>query len=123
MTQKTTPISVRFNRDELKHIAKVAKTLDLSRSKYIRERSLDHGSTIAEGTILRTAPQLLAQILGKLGGTALSASLAELTKAAQKGHVELDDEQQKQLAAACADITAIRKLLLKALGLRQRGGQ
>lgn len=123
MTQKTTPISVRFNRDELKHIAKVARKLELSRSEYIRQRSLGHGSAIAKGAILRTSPQLLAQILGKLGGTALSASLAEFAMAAQKGHIELDDEQKTQLATACADIAATRRLLLKALGLRQRSDQ
>ena len=124
MTNKTYPISVRFSRDELKHIARAAQKLGLSRSEFIRLRTLG-AEVISDRKSKITRKQLLAQILGKLGHSSLPTSLLELSDAAKRGHLILDEEVSDQLATACADISEIRHLLLKALGLRpnkEKGG-
>lgn len=117
MTNKTSPISVRFSRDELKQIARAAQKLNLSRSQFIRLRTLGAEAISSRNNKL-TRQKTLAQILGKLGHSSLSASLSDLSDAARCGHLIIDEEMEARLKVACADISEIRQLLLKALGLR-----
>ena len=119
MTNKTSPISVRFSRDELKTIARAAQKLNLSRSEFIRLRAFGVEASTNQSNRI-SQKQLLAQILGKLGHSSLPASLLELSGAAKRGHLILDEEVGDQLAMACADISEIRHLLLRALGLRPK---
>lgn len=62
----------------------------------------------------------LAQMLGKLGTSGLAVSVNELSRLARLGALPLSDETEAQLRAACADIAAIKSVLMRALGIKER---
>lgn len=62
----------------------------------------------------------LASVLAKLGAMETSASLLELTRLARLGALPVTPELEATLQQACTDLAAIKTLLTKALGLRER---
>lgn len=58
----------------------------------------------------------LTQLLGALGKGRLSNNLNQLAKAAHSGSLPLSPETEKALQAACAEVSEIRALVVKALG-------
>jgi hypothetical protein len=64
--------------------------------------------------------QALASILAKLGASQASASLEELARLARLGALPITPEVESALLQACADIAAIKALLMKAMGIRER---
>lgn len=64
--------------------------------------------------------QALAAILAQLGAAEVSASLQELARLGRLGALPMTPEVEAALLQACADIDAIKALLMKALGLRER---
>lgn len=116
MSKSPHPVSVRFSRAELTHIAEEAAKRSLSRSEYIRTRTLDAGEISDRGGE-PSRNKLLAQILGRLGHSSLPQSISEMATAAKHGHLAVDDETAAKLDRACSEIFEIRLLLMKALGL------
>ena len=122
MSKSPHPVSVRFSRAELKHIADKAAKRGLSRSEYIRVQTLDAGE-ISDRSEEPSRKKLLAQILGRLGHSSLPQSISEIANAAKHGHLTVDEETVAKLDRACSEISEIRLLLMKALGLRPGGDQ
>lgn len=64
--------------------------------------------------------QALAAILARLGAMETPGSLHDLARLARLGALPITPEVEAVLLQACADIDAIKTLLMKALGLRDR---
>lgn len=62
----------------------------------------------------------LATVLARLGAMDAAASLQELARLARLGALPMTPEAEAALLQACADITAIKTLLMKAIGIRER---
>lgn len=60
----------------------------------------------------------IAQLLARLGASGLAAHMRELADAARSGSLACDEETAALLRTACADIRAIRLMLVTALGLK-----
>lgn len=115
-------VSVRLSPEERQALEQAAKGKTLS--AYIRQKLLS-ADTINTETI-RLSPQarqkLLAQILASLGKSNLSVSLKEIAEAAKLGLLPLTEDVLADIKTATTQIKFIRKILLKALGLKPRGG-
>lgn len=61
---------------------------------------------------------MASQILGELGRSRISESLSSLAESARLGLLELTPESYAVLLSACADIAAMRRMLMKTLGYR-----
>lgn len=68
----------------------------------------------------RKDQQALTAILARLGAMEVSASLHELARLARIGALPITPEVEAALLKACADIDAIKALLMKAIGIRER---
>jgi len=64
--------------------------------------------------------QALAQLLAKLGEARLANNLNQLAKAANTGALPVMPETEQALRDAHAEVQAMRQLLLRALGFRER---
>lgn len=64
--------------------------------------------------------QALAAILARIGSTESSGSLHEMAHLARLGALPMTPEVEATLLQACADIEAIKTLLMAAMGLRER---
>ncbi|MGE0054431.1 MAG: hypothetical protein AB7S74_09495 [Hyphomicrobium sp.] len=64
--------------------------------------------------------QAFATVLARLGAMEVSGSVQELARLARLGALPMTPEVEAALQQACADIAAIKALLMKALGLRKR---
>ena len=61
----------------------------------------------------------LAEVLAKLGASRLSSNLNQLAKAANSGALPVTPETEGALRQACADIAAMKALLMQALGFQE----
>lgn len=61
----------------------------------------------------------LARILAVLGQSDAGSSLRELARLARMGALPITPETEAALLKACADIAALKTLLMKALGVRE----
>ena len=59
----------------------------------------------------------LARVLAVLGSARLSSNMNQLAKAVNTGSLPVTPDTESELRAACADIAAMRQMLVKALGL------
>jgi hypothetical protein len=89
-------------------------------AEYIRAKSLDEAPSIVQRRCLYPIKdqQAAHQLLGELGRSRISENLSSLAESARLGLLELTPESYAVLLAACADIAAMRRLLMKALGSR-----
>ena len=62
--------------------------------------------------------QALARVLRALGSSELTKAIAGILRASDSRALRLTPESEQALQQACADISAIRRDLVKALGLR-----
>jgi hypothetical protein len=62
----------------------------------------------------------LARLLAQIGRSDMAASLRSLSEMARTGALPVTPETEAALQAACADIAAMKALLMKALGIRER---
>ena len=60
----------------------------------------------------------LAEVLAKLGASRLSSNLNQVAKAANSGALPVTPETEGALRQACADIAAMKALLMRALGFK-----
>ncbi|MEM9763529.1 MAG: hypothetical protein AAF968_13650 [Pseudomonadota bacterium] len=64
--------------------------------------------------------EALARVLGRLGRSRLYTDLQRLLLAVEEGRVPLEKDMEAELRTACAEITAMRRDLVTALGLKSR---
>lgn len=113
---KLTPVSVRFTANEKAKIKRDAAGQPLS--AYIRECVLRAGTSAGTSASSRNRKPELARVLAALGRSNLARDFENLSYAVRDGTVYLSAESEAALCQACSDIAAMRRDLLKALGLR-----
>jgi hypothetical protein len=64
---------------------------------------------------------LIAKLLAALGEARLANNLNQLAKHANMGTLEVSEDTENELLAACAEIHAMRRDLIAALGLKESG--
>lgn len=63
----------------------------------------------------------LARVLAAFGSSRLSSNMNQVAKAVHNGSLPVTPDTENELRQACADIAAMRQLLVKALGLESEG--
>lgn len=88
---------------------------------YIREKVFGDAAS-PRRTYRKPRPDeaAVSQALGQLGQSRLSSNLNQIAKAANLGTLPVTPELSAELAAACADIRAMRSALIEALGLKDQ---
>lgn len=117
VSERSTPLSVRFTDSEKNRLEGLAGGVPLS--QFIRERAL--GSATETRARVRQPlkdAEPLGRLLGLLGQSRLSSNLNQLAKAANQGSLPVTKEVEADLQAACAQVFEMRLLLLRALGLK-----
>jgi len=66
--------------------------------------------------------EALGRVLGALGKSRLSQNLNQIARAANMGALPVSPELEDELRQACADVEALRRELLRALGSLSDGG-
>jgi len=112
----TPPFSLRFTIEERKRLDEMAGNRPLG--SYIRDRLLGEQAEKRRKT-RKPAPDtaLLALVLGELGRSRLASNINQLAKAANIGTLDVTPETEREIVQACAEIQAIRVLLITALGV------
>lgn len=62
----------------------------------------------------------IASLLRWLGKSDIAANIRELAQAARSGSLPVSPETSAKLDKACQDILAIKSMLMKALGIKER---
>lgn len=65
-----------------------------------------------------TDTKLIARLLAALGEARLANNLNQLAKAANMGTLEVSENTERELLAACEEVHAMRRDLIAALGLK-----
>src|SRR3546814_15717749 len=88
----------------------------MSLAAYIQSRLLDSENPAPRRRGKRPVKdyQALAQVLGKLGQSRLSANLNQLARSANSGSLPVTPDTEAALLAAVADIREIRLMLMEA---------
>ena len=108
----TRPFSLRLTPEERTRIEREAGGAPLS--AYVRERLL--GERASSSLAPSESRKALAQILGKLGQSRLAENLGELARLARLGALAVTPETEGKLHAACEEVLAIKRMLMRALG-------
>ncbi|QLH40624.1 MAG: hypothetical protein HWD60_19135 [Defluviicoccus sp.] len=113
------PFSLRLTPEERGRLEKQAGGMPLG--AYIRGRLLGEGgeSRRTRGRFPVKDHTALARLLAALGQSRLAGNVNQLAKAANSGSLPLDEETRRDLRSACADIAAMKRLLMDALGIRE----
>lgn len=116
--KRSSPVSLRLSDDEKTRLKDEAG--DMSTNAYIRARLFEPEFAPRKtlGTTTVKDRKALAQVLSALGRSAFVADLETLNWAMDAGTVSLGPSSEAALVQACADIAAMRKDLMTALGLR-----
>ncbi len=115
---KPKPFSLRLSFEERKRLEHDSAGLPLG--EYIRQRLFDKSNPKRQtrGKFPVKDHKLLSQVLGKLGATRLANNLNQIAYSINTGSFEFTAETRAAILQACADIYEMRKLLMKALGLK-----
>lgn len=91
----------------------------MSLAGYIQSRIFDSENSAPRRRGKRPVKdqQALAQVLGKLGQSRLSANLNQLARSANSGSLPLTPDTEAALIAAVNEIREIRRMLIMALNL------
>lgn len=120
--KRCAPFSLRLTFEERVRLEQQAGNMPLS--AYIK--SLLFAEDAPKYRKRRAAPEadqkLLAELLACLGASRLSNNLNQLAKAANNGSLYVDENIETELKRACADVQAMRDLLMRALGLQPDDG-
>ena len=94
----------------------------MSISAYVRDRLFGESARPRKtrGKFPVKDHRALARVLRALGGSNLAQDFDALSWAVEDGSANLDPESTRVLRQACADIAAMRRELIKALGLKAR---
>jgi len=119
-TRPPAPFSLRLSEAERDRLKALAGSQPLG--SFIRDRIFEGAAELprARGKAPVADHKTLAQLLGMLGNSRLSDSLHELAEAARIGALPLDPETAASLQKSCADVANMKRLLMDALGIRER---
>ena len=120
-TKKPPPpvLSLRLSQEERLRLEQEAGRMSLS--AYARSRLFEGESTASSKSPRRVLAdeKLLAQNLGRLGQSGIAASLEVLADAARLGALPVTPETESALHTACADIAAMKAMLMRALRIQE----
>lgn len=115
--KRPSPLSIRLTVEERKTLEQKAGSQPLS--TYVKALLFSQRRPTGSARGLISADRvLLAQLLGQLGASGLSASLSRMATAAETGSLHVDDLVAGQLSQACDDIRAMHLILLQALNAK-----
>lgn len=110
------PFSLRLSFDEKALLRAAANGVPLG--AYIKAKLFDE--PLEKVRRRNTNPvkdhEALGRVLGALGKSRLSQNLNQIARAANMGSLPVSPELEDELRQACADVEALRKELLRALG-------
>ena len=111
-------VSLRVTPEEKARLARDAAGMSLS--AYVRDRLFGEAARPRKtrGKFPVKDHEALARVLRALGRSNLAQEFDALSWAADGGSVHLDPESARALHQACADIAAMRRDLITALGLK-----
>lgn len=116
--KRPAPFSLRLSAEERARLVAEAKGAPLG--AYIKAKLLGKSLPVR---MRRTGLAIedrkaLAQVLALLGGSRLANNLNQLAYAANIGALPITPDTERHLKAALADVRALRRLLMAALGLK-----
>lgn len=114
--KRPAPFSLRLTESERSFIKRKAGKRPMA--AYIRSAILDGHEKPRRGQ--NYDQQKLALVLSALGQSRLSQNINQLAKAANMGTLDFSPETERSLQNACAEIIALRQILIEALGLKAR---
>jgi hypothetical protein len=114
--KRLAPLSLRLTAQERKNLA--ARAGDLPLSTYIKGVLFggDAPSFRRGPRSVSVDRQLIAQVLAALGSSRLASNLSQIAKYIHLGNLIFDQTTKDDLRQAAADISAMRALLMHALG-------
>jgi len=115
--KRPAPFSLRLTFEQRARLEQDAGGISLA--AYIQSRLFDSENPAPRRRGKRPVKdhQALAQVLGKLGQSRLSANLNQLARSANSGSLPVTPDTEAALLAAVAEIREIRLLLIEALNL------
>lgn len=114
------PFSIRLTAEERAWLERKAGNKPLG--TYIRDRLLRrHAASRSDVRSPKPDYAILGKVLAALGPSDLATSICMMAKLAERGSLLVDDECAESLQRACADISAMRVMLMRALGLKPDG--
>lgn len=120
-TKSPAPFSLRLTAEERAQLERRAAGMPMG--AYIRGCLFASGATpqrITRGKAPVADHKALAQLLARLGQSRLPNNINQLARAANTGALPITRETEAALRTAAADIAAMKRLLLRALGVRER---
>lgn len=115
--KRPSPFSIRFSESERQRLQNAAGNLPLG--EYIKQRLFhDLPAVPRQNGVSRVDKEAIGQALAALGQSKLASNMNQIARAANIGTLPIDAELTLDLQRACAEITALRQALLKAMGLR-----
>ena len=111
----TVPFSLRLTPAQRRQLDNEAGTKTVG--EYVRSRLFENPTP--QKRVFRRAvqdEQTLTQVLGALGRSRLSSNLNQIAKAVHSGSLPLTPETEQAILTACAEITEMRAMVIKALG-------
>lgn len=114
--KRPAPFAIRLSADERTRLEREAAGAPLG--TYIKAKALGAPLRLRRSGLSIEDRQSFARVQGLLGHSHLSSNLNQLAKLANTGSLPLTPEVETELLAALADVRAIRRLLMEALGLK-----
>lgn len=116
-SRRPAPLSLRLTPEERLRLERDAAGQSLA--AYVKTRLFDGtaGPIRTRGKFPVKDHAALSAVLGKLGQSRIANNLNGLARAAHVGALDLTPDLEAELREACAEIFAIRSLLVEALGL------
>ena len=115
--KRVPPVSIRFSDDERALLQKHAGNERLS--TYVRQYVIKaHGGKVKRNKIASADYQDIARLLSALGRLELAVMLRDILLACEVGRLHLQPNSEASLQQACTDVADMRRMLVKALGLR-----
>ncbi|MEM7427890.1 MAG: hypothetical protein AAF441_17490 [Pseudomonadota bacterium] len=108
--------SIRLTPEERSNLERRAGNLPLS--AYVKSVLFDGDIKHPRSRSPSIEHKMLGHVLSKLGSSQIDPNLAALADDAKTGNLIEDEDTKLLIAGACADVRAMRKLLLGALGKR-----
>ena len=116
----TVPFSLRLTREERQRLEEQAAGMSLAAFVRARLFGKDEAPRQTCGKTPVKDHRALAQLLGTLGQSRMAQSLGQLARAAQSGSLPMTPETEVALCAAYREVVAMKRLLMTALGIRER---
>jgi hypothetical protein len=117
MSKRQPPFSLRLTFEERQRLVKDAGGESLS--AYVKDRLFgDDMPRKKRRKSPVTDTVLLSKLLAQLGASRIKTNLDHLAQSADSGILHLMPDTEKQITRACEDVSAMRFLLMQALGQR-----